>query len=88
MDHYVERLLGVGSPEAVQEAARIAPTDGRALAGLAAHLLTEDPLKNPRARRDADWLSRRALAVLPGHGPALQVQASLSAQRPLDRGRP
>ncbi|HXJ55937.1 MAG TPA: protein kinase [Verrucomicrobiae bacterium] len=77
---YVERLLQIATPTAIREAARVAPADGRVLAHLALLLVAEDPAENPRARGDADWLSRRALALVPGYAPALDVQAILSKE--------
>src|SRR5262249_55975491 len=77
---YIERLLQIGTPTATREAARVAPPDGRVLAHLALLLAAEDPAENPRARGDANWLSRRALALVPGYAPALDVQAILSKE--------
>jgi hypothetical protein len=79
LTHYVDRLLKLDTPAAIRHAVRVAPTDARAFTRLAAQLLREDPVQHPRARGDADWLSRRALTLMPGYEPALQVQRALSA---------
>jgi hypothetical protein len=74
---YVEHRVQENTFDSLQEAVRLAPANGLALARLARHLLRQDAAKNPRRIAEADWCSRRAVLLAPTQPEVLHIRAEV-----------
>ncbi len=59
------------------EALLLAPTNAVAVARYARKLADQNPAQNPRARGEADFLSRRALTLSPNNAEVLKLRAEV-----------
>jgi hypothetical protein len=55
---YVQRRIEENTVESLQEAVRLSPTNGLAIARLAIATLKQDSTQNPRRMAEADWASQ------------------------------
>ncbi len=74
---YVQRRIDENTFESLDDAVRLDPTNGLALARLALQVLKQDPARNPRQAGEADWLSRRALALAPADDEVVRTRRAV-----------
>jgi len=65
LPEYVQRRIEENTLESLQEAVRLSPTNGLALARFATRLLAQSTQDNPRRLPEADFFSRRAVRLAP-----------------------
>jgi dipeptidyl aminopeptidase/acylaminoacyl peptidase len=70
---YVQRRIAENTLSSVEEAVRLDPTNGIALARLAKAVLPSDPAKEPRRTAEAALLAKRALRFVPDLPEAREV---------------
>jgi hypothetical protein len=73
----VRQRIEENTLDSLQEAVRLAPTNGTALARLAVQVLAQDPARNPRQAGEADFYSRRALDLQPDDDTVRTIRAEI-----------
>jgi dipeptidyl aminopeptidase/acylaminoacyl peptidase len=77
MPDYVQRRIEENTVASLQEAVRLSPTNALATARLAKQALAQDPKENPRRVGEADFYSRRAVALAPNEPEVLRIRAEV-----------
>ena len=80
MPEYIRRRIQENTLESLQEASRLSPTNGLALARLARKVLEQDAKDNPRRVGEADFFSRRAVALSPNDAEVLRIRDEIKAK--------
>ena len=66
--------------DSLQEAVRLAPTNGLAFARLAKQVLGQSEKDNPRRVGEADFFSRYAVKLAPQDAEVAKIRAEIAAQ--------
>ncbi|HSH93203.1 MAG TPA: AAA-like domain-containing protein [Roseimicrobium sp.] len=84
--HYIDHRVQDNTPSSLREAVRMSPTNAVAVARLSRVLADLDPLENPRAQGEADFLAGRALKLAPTNTVILDLVAAvyLRVAKPVD----
>ena len=77
---YVQRRIQENKLESLQEAVRLAPTNGLAFARLAKQVLAQSEKDNPRRIGEADFFSRYALKCSPNDPEVQQIRGEIVRQ--------
>ena len=74
---YVQRRIEENTLESLQEAVRLSPTNGLALARYATQLLAQSDQDNPRRLAEADFFSERAVQLTPQDSEVMRSRTEL-----------